>query len=48
MIVGSFYVIYYQLERLNIKTAFEHVEVKDVVISEKIKSTQSTKIAVNA
>ena len=33
---------------LNIKTAFEHVEVKDVVISEKIKSIQSTKIAVNA
>ena len=33
---------------LNIKTAFKHVEVKDVVISEKIKSTQSTKIAVNA
>ena len=33
---------------LNIKTAYEHVEVKDVVISEKIKSIQSTKIAVNA
>ena len=33
---------------LNIKTAFENVEVKDVVISEKIKSIQSTKIAVNA
>ena len=33
---------------LNIKTAFELIEVKDVVISEKIKSIQSTKIAVNA
>ena len=33
---------------LNIKTAFEYVEVNDVVISEKIKSIQSTKIAVNA
>ena len=33
---------------LNTKTAYEDVEVKDVVISEKIKSIQSTKIAVNA
>ena len=33
---------------LNIESAFEEVEVKDIVISEKIKSIQSTKIAVNA
>ena len=33
---------------LNIDSAFEQVEVKDMVISEKIKSFQSSKIAVNA
>lgn len=33
---------------LNIKSAFEHVEVKEMVISEKIKSLQPSKIAVNA
>tara|TARA_B100000886_G_scaffold230946_1_gene161208 strand:+ start:1555 stop:2481 length:927 start_codon:yes stop_codon:yes gene_type:complete len=33
---------------LNLKSAFELVEVKEVIISEKIKSFQSTKIAVNA
>ena len=32
----------------NVKSAFEHVEVKEMVIPEKIKSIQSTKIAVNA
>ena len=33
---------------LKIKSAFEYVEVKELLISEKIKSVQSTKIAVNA
>ena len=33
---------------LNIKSAFEHVEVKESVISEKIKFIPSTRIAVNA
>ena len=32
----------------NVKSSFEHVEVKEMVIPEKIKSIQSTKIAVNA
>ena len=33
---------------LNVKSAFKHVEVKEMVMTEKIKSFQSTKIAVNA